>query len=345
MEKEQRETKSKLDQEIAEKRQLSQEVGRAQAQRQNAEKALEEKEKQLSQYWKILEIRQNELRLDGKKLGSGSYGVVQVGHWCDVPVAVKTFHENLRLPQLAPVFKRELTICSQLHHPNLVPIYGGVMKNEIPIQIVMELLQGSLSDLMKAAHASKSYHCYLSFREQIDVATDTTAAITYMHRLRPQPYVHCDIRTTNVMITRDMVAKVGDLGASHIINSSKSLGALSPEYCAPEKLPRSDGSSARSTRESDVYSLGVTLTELFTGLSPIPAERQNQIRKIKNPDLLDMCLQMTHDRPAERPTAEMAFTILINQKSVDLYRSIGGRRTVKGNLEGEDMYLVDFMHS
>ena len=74
MEKEQRETKSKLDQEIAEKRQLSQEVGRAQAQRQNAEKALEEKEKQLSQYWKILEIRQNELRLDGKKLGSGSYG-------------------------------------------------------------------------------------------------------------------------------------------------------------------------------------------------------------------------------------------------------------------------------
>ncbi|XP_062512794.1 uncharacterized protein LOC134188642 [Corticium candelabrum] len=272
--------------------------------------------------------------------------VVQVGHWCDVPVAVKTFHENLRLPQLAPVFKRELTICSQLHHPNLVPIYGGVMKNEIPVQIVMELLQGSLSDLMKAAHASKSYHCYLSFREQIDVATDTTAAITYMHRLRPQPYVHCDIRTTNVMITRDMVAKVGDLGASHMINSSTSLGALSPEYCAPEKFPRSDGRSARSTRESDVYSLGVTLTELFTGLSPIPAERQNQIRKIKNPDLLDMCLQMTHDRPAERPTAEMAFTILINQKSVDSYRSIGGRRTVKGNLEGEeDMYLVDFMHS
>ena len=74
MEKEQRETKSKLDEEIAEKRQLSQEVGRAQAQRLNAEKALEEKEKQLSQYWKILEIRQNELQLDGNKLGSGSYG-------------------------------------------------------------------------------------------------------------------------------------------------------------------------------------------------------------------------------------------------------------------------------
>ena len=270
--------------------------------------------------------------------------VVQVGHWCDVPVAVKTFHEILRLPQLAPVFKRELTVCSQLHHPNLVPIYGGVMKNEIPIQIVMELLQGSLSDLMKAACASKSYHCYLSFREQIDIATDTTAAITYMHCLRPQPYVHCDIRTTNVMITRDMVAKVGDLGASHMINSSTSLGALSLEYCAPEKFPRSDGSSARSTRESDVYSLGVTLTELFTGLSPIPTERRSQIRKIKDPDLLDMCLQMTRDRRADRPTAEMAFTILITQKSTDSYKSTAGRRTVRGNLEGRSMDVVEVIY-
>ena len=270
--------------------------------------------------------------------------VVQVGHWCDVPVAVKTFHEILRLPQLAPVFKRELTVCSQLHHPNLVPIYGGVMKNEIPIQIVMELLQGSLSDLMKAVRASKSYHCYLSFREQIDVATDTTAAITYMHCLRPKPYVHCDIRTTNVMITRDMVAKVGDLGASHMINNSTSLGALSLEYCAPEKFPCSDGRSARSTRESDVYSLGVTLTELFTGLSPIPTERRSQIRKIKDPDLLDMCLQMTRNRPAERPTAEMAFTILITQKSTDSYKSTAGRRTVRGNLEGRSMDVVEVIH-
>ena len=218
------------------------------------------------------------------------------------------------------------------------------MKNDMPTQTVMELLQGSLSDLMKAARASKSFCCYLSFREQIDVAKDTTAAITYMHRLRPQPYVHCDIRATNVMITRDMVAKVGDLGASHVVNSSTSLGALSPEYCAPEKFPRSDGSSACSTRESDVYSLGVTLTELFTGLSPIPTERRSQIRKINSAALLDMCLRMTHDTPAERPTAEMAFNVLTTQKSTGPYKSIPGRRTVRGNLEGESMNLVDFMH-
>ena len=207
--------------------------------------------------------------------------VVQVGYWYGIAVAVKIFHEKLRLPQLAPIFMKELTICSQLHHPNIMSICGAVMLDGTPIQIVMELLQGSLSDLMKAARASKCFSKYLSFREQLDIAADTTAAIMYMHHLRPQPIVHCDIRATNVMITCDMVAKVGDLGASHIINSSTSLGALSYEYCAPEKMPRSDGSSAHSTRESGIYSLGVMLTELFTGLSPDPSERQTKYRRFK----------------------------------------------------------------
>ena len=181
---------------------------------------------------------------------------------------------------------------------------------------------------MKAARASKCFSKYLSFREQFDIAADTTAAIMYMHHLRPQPIVHCDIRATNVMITRDMVAKVSDLGASRIINSSTSLGALSYEYCAPKKMPRSDGSSAHSTRESGIYSLGVMLTESFTGLSPDPSERQNQIWKIVNPDLFELCLQMTWSILTERPSAENVLTSFTKQKSTDQYRSILGRRIV-----------------
>ena len=268
--------------------------------------------------------------------------VVQVGHWCGIAVAVKTFHENLRLPGLAPMCMKELIDCTQLHHPNIVRIYGVVMSNNTPIQIVMELLQGSLSDLMKAARTCKRPQ-YLSFREQIDIAADITAAIMYMHRLCLQPYVHCDIRTTNVMITRDMVAKVSDLSTSRLINSSTSLGAMSYEYCAPQKMPRSDSSTASSTRESDIYSLGVTLTELFTALSPDPSEREKQIRKIVNPDLLELCLQMTCIKPTERPGAEKFLASLTKQKSTDQYRSIYGRRIVRGNLEDENMSVIDYI--
>jgi serine/threonine protein kinase len=281
-----------------------------------------------------------------KLLGSGSYGAVHVGFWCGVDVAVKTFHESLRLPQLAPYFMRELSICSQLHHPNVVPICGAVMENNIPIQIVMELLQGSLSDLIKAAlikaaHASSNYLRYLSLREQIDVAGNIAAAITYMHQLRPKPYVHCDIRSTNVMVTSTMVAKVGDLGASHVLDSTKSMGALSCEYIAPERMPGHDGSSPRSSRESDVYSLGVTLIELFTGLTPIPDDRKNQLHLIKHVDLLSMCRGMIREKPGERLLALECLDILMKQKAGESYKMLPGRRAVRGNLEGETMSIVD----
>ena len=258
-------------------------------------------------------------------------------------MAVKTFHESLRLPQLVPFFMRELSISSQLHHPNIVPICGAVMEDGIPIQLVMELLQGSLSDLMKAAHAhaSRRFLGYLSFKEQMDVAADIAAAIMYMHRLRPKPYVHCDIRSTNVMITSTMVAKVGDLGASHVINSTTSMGALSPEYVAPERMPGRYGSSARSSCESDVYSLGVTLTELFTGLGPVPADRKNQIRRIQNVDLLEMCRRMVRDMPAVRPPARECLAILVSQKASAMYKRLPSRRAVRGILEGENMSIVD----
>ncbi|XP_062507338.1 uncharacterized protein LOC134183768 [Corticium candelabrum] len=203
---------------------------------------------------------------------------------------METFDKNL---QLAQGFKKELTAYCQLHHPNIIPVSGVVMSNDMAIRIAMELFQGSLTDLIKVASDSKGEPSYLSFREKIDIATDTTAAVMYMHRVRPQFYVHGNIRSANVMITSNMAAKVVALGASHMFNSIASLSALDANYCAPERVGGSDGGSAYSTREADVYSLGVTLTELFTGLQPISSERQCQIERVEHHGLQDLCFKMT----------------------------------------------------
>ena len=221
-------------------------------------------------------------------------------------------------------------------------ICGAVMVNGTPLQLVMELMQGSVSDLMGAAHISSHY---LSFREQIDVAIGSTAGIAYMHRLQPKPYIHSDIRSNNVMVTRDMMAKVGDLGASHVIESSLSIGPLSIEYLAPERMPGQSGTSTRSTCQSDVYSLGVYLTELFIGCPPIPADRNSRLEQIENDAMMDLCTLMTSDDPSQRPSVQDCFSRIERQKEMSEYKMLPGRRMVKGHLDGQEkMSLIDHVY-
>ena len=102
------------------------------------------------------------------------------------------------------------------------------MEDGIPFQIVCELLEGSVSEVIDAAHASR---CYLSQYEQLSIALEMTSAIAYLHGIQPRPYVHADIRPTNVLVTSDMKVKVADLGAAYLVESSKSAG---PQYLAPD---------------------------------------------------------------------------------------------------------------
>ena len=206
------------------------------------------------------------------------------------------------------------------------------MEEGIPFQMVLELLEGSVTDVVDAAHAST----YLTLYEQLSLAMDITSAIAYLHQTRPMPYVHGDIRPSNVLVTRDMKAKVGDLGAAHIIQSSLSIGPMSPDYLAPERMPRGDGTAASSSLPSDVYSLGVTLIEIFTGVCPIPDERQTQVDALSGrPKLFLLCSSMIEAHSDNRPTSQNSFDTLKTFAESDLSASefVAVKRLVNGVFE------------
>ena len=86
--------------------------------------------------------------------------------------------------------------------------------------------------------------------------------------------LHGDICPKNILVTAAMRAKLGDLGTARFQDSSLSAGLLSPEYTAKERF---DAPALPKSKETDMYSLGVTLCELFTAVTPDHRKRMDQV--------------------------------------------------------------------
>ena len=124
--------------------------------------------------------------------------------WSGLGVAVKTFRkEPVRVDELNISFiQREVSVSSRVHHPIVVFICGAIIANEVPLRIVMELLEGSLKDVIKAALKSR----YLSTREQVDIAVGCLCGVIYLHQMQ-SALIHGDIRSTNILISKTMKPK------------------------------------------------------------------------------------------------------------------------------------------
>ena len=256
-----------------------------------------------------------------------------MGMWRGVAVAVKTFHEEpVRVDELNISFiRRQVSVSSHVHHPNVVFICGAIIDNEVPLRIVMELLEGSLKDVIKAALRSR----YLSMREQVDIAVGCLCGVMYLHQLQPA-LLHGDIRSTNILISKTMQAKIGDLGSCRFSNESLSVGPLSPQYIAPERVVEGRGPASPNTTEADMYSLGVTFVELFTGVGAEMKRRKSQFRAVPYVPLQDICYAMAEENPRDRISAAAALMQVNAVKQNDEYTSCPPKRMVKGKKRKED---------
>ena len=204
-------------------------------------------------------------------LGKGAMGVVYEGldPNLDRRVAIKTIRVQSLTPEAAAEydgrFRTEARSVARLHHPNIVSVYDSGQDQDIAY-LVMEFIEGD--DLKHHLENGARF----SVRSSIAMVHELLMALDHAHR---QNVVHRDIKPANMLIETTGRVKLTDFGVARIQEPDETHltqvgGAVgTPRYMSPEQAKGLRGDS-----RSDVFSAGVVLYELLTGVLPFEGDNQ-----------------------------------------------------------------------
>lgn len=176
------------------------------------------------------------------------------------PVAVKVMDQSSGADQGEREFLQEVSVLCRLHHPHIVLLLGCCQER---FALVYELCEfGSLDE-----HLFRQGYPDLHWTDRVRIATEMATALAYLHSA-PEPIVHMDLKPSNVLLTRSVSVKLGDVGLSRValalaggdvsaVQDSRLVGTLA--YMDPEYLR-----SGMFGPKSDIYSLGIVLLQLLT---------------------------------------------------------------------------------
>ncbi|KAL6550447.1 hypothetical protein OROMI_020935 [Orobanche minor] len=193
-------------------------------------------------------------------LGRGSYGSVFEATLSDgLKVAAKVF--NLELQGALRSFDTETEIIGSIRHRNLVQVIGCCSNMEFKALILTYMPNGSLDKWLY----SDVNGLYLI--QRVKIAIDVAETLEYLHHGYTFPIIHCDVKSSNVLIDGDMVAHLSDFGISKLFDGgevfmqTQTLATIG--YAAREL-----GTKGKVSTNGDVYSFGIMLLEMFTRKRP-----------------------------------------------------------------------------
>ncbi|XP_031122670.1 putative receptor-like protein kinase At3g47110 isoform X2 [Ipomoea triloba] len=251
-------------------------------------------------------------------IGTGGFGSVYKGRFKqgeEQTVAVKVL--DLLKNGASKSFLTECKVLKNIRHRNLVPILTccsscDASGNEFKALVYEFMENGDLNTWLHPHSCDGSTH-FLSVVERLNIAIDVASALHYLHDDCEPTVIHCDLKPSNILLDKDLIAHVGDFGISTLYsqkveNSSReqtlsiglkgSIGYVPPEY----------GIGAHASTFGDVYSFGILLLEMYTAKRPVDdfvndgcsslydyveTALPEQVMKIVDPSLL-ACLEIQH---------------------------------------------------
>jgi tetratricopeptide (TPR) repeat protein len=206
-----------------------------------------------------------------QRLGGGGMGVVYLAQRADQQyekrVAIKLIKRGMDTDSVLRHFHTERQILATFDHPNIAHLLDGGATDDGRPYFVMEYVEGVPVDAYCDAQQ-------LSITQRLQLFRQICSAVTYAHR---HAVIHRDLKPSNILVDNDGVPKLLDFGIAKVLQPGEyresiltmmGLRMMTPDYASPEQVR-----GEPLTTASDVYSLGVVLYKLLTGIQPYDLPR------------------------------------------------------------------------
>ncbi len=217
----------------------------------------------------------------GDRLGHGHMSEVYVATQAGIGrrVALKLLRsEHRQSSEMRKRFEREAQIASSIDHPNAVTIFDSGHTSDGQSYIAMELLSGETLDRLIQREAP------MPLARALDLLLPAVRALAAAHT---RQIIHRDVKPENIFVARkplsvgaEEVVKVLDFGIARVLGRKTRVTATqtalgTPHYMSPETLQGQD-----ATTQSDVFAIGVILTEMLTGKLPWGETSRSEISMV-----------------------------------------------------------------
>lgn len=208
------------------------------------------------------------------KLGAGAMATVFKGKQLSLNrlVAIKILPRHFtKNPEFIARFYAEGRAAATLNHPNIVQAYDVGKAGEYHY-FVMEYVDGS------TVHDQIAKHKRFPEREALDIIIQVTEALEHAHK---RDLLHRDVKPKNIMLTKEGVAKLADMGLARAISDKEAAEAEAgkafgtPYYISPEQIR----GATNITPAADIYSLGATLYHMVTGAVPFEGKNPKDVMR------------------------------------------------------------------
>ncbi|KAL6205899.1 hypothetical protein ACLB2K_023151 [Fragaria x ananassa] len=196
------------------------------------------------------------------KIGEGGFGPVYKGVLSDgAVIAVKQLSSKSK--QGNREFVNEIGMISALQHPNLVRLFGCCIEGN-QLLLIYEYMENN--SLARALFGCDEQRLHLDWKTRKKICIGIARGLAYLHEESRLKIVHRDIKATNVLLDKDLNAKISDFGLAKLDEEENThistriagtIGYMAPEYAMRGYL----------TDKADVYSFGIVALEIVSGKS------------------------------------------------------------------------------